>query len=171
MRTPVAIILVFGSAMISLAPAAAFAQSDGCPWCTTPTTCAEVDENTNIGGCFNFGTGCQTIAGSCTIRIEKVSVLERATLLRRTGIQYSGTVEAQIWGERRELAHINGDYYAEWRCTGQLATLFMKDPAGQWVELNPAFFANRLSLLPGRPWSSFSPARSLSSQFGRTGDL
>lgn len=79
--------LVFAALM--LAPGNAQGQSDGCPWCTTPTTCAEVAENTDIGGCYNIGAGCEEIAGSCTIEITRLLDREWRALLGEHGLEFS----------------------------------------------------------------------------------
>src|SRR5690606_28656708 len=64
-------------------------QSTGCPWCTTPTTCGEVQENANIGGCYNIGNGCQTIPGKCTIN-ETFAAADIAEILHLERVEGLG---------------------------------------------------------------------------------
>lgn len=141
--------LTFALALSALVPIALSAQSTGCPWCTSPTTCSEVEENSDVGGCYNIGDGCKTISGSCKIEETFASAEARATLLEENGLEYRGTEVAEIWGTKIELMEIDGGFFAEWACDGRLSALFKKDRNGKWVELDPMRYAARFALTKG----------------------
>lgn len=148
MRTAILLRLTLVVAVLTLAPMSTSAQSDGCPWCTTPTTCSEVAEDTPSGGCYNIGAGCQTIGGSCEIN-ETFTATQRKVLLQDNGIEYHGTELAELWGTTVELTAIDDGLYAGWACNGQLSTLFKKDGDDRWVELDPALYGRRFALTKG----------------------
>lgn len=144
MRTSFLLIMVLAVAAIALTPTAMLAQSDGCPWCTTPTTCSEVEENTTVGGCYNIGAGCRTIAGSCTLeeqRLHELLVLNR--------IKNRGTEHVEIWGTKFNLRALPNGLYAEWACDGRIASLFRMADDKSWVEVDPAPYQSRYSFSGG----------------------
>lgn len=127
-------------------PESASAQSRGCPWCTTPTTCAEVLENTNIGGCYNIGNGCEEISGSCTIQPERMLAADRQKLFEASGVRYLGTATVSLLGADIEASAVDDGLYAQWSCNGVLTALFTKTDSGEWEELDPAPYRKRLNL-------------------------
>lgn len=140
--------LAFALALSALLPLGLTAQSTGCPWCTSPTTCGEVQENGSIGGCYNIGDGCRTIQGSCKIN-DSFAAAERVKLLDDNGLEYRGAEVAEIWGVKMELTEINDGFFAEWACDGRLTALFKKDRDDKWLELDPMRYATRFALTKG----------------------
>ncbi len=145
---------ILGGLLIAAAflasPMTASAQSHGCPWCTTPTTCGEVDENTNIGGCYNIGAGCQEIQGSCTIQ-QTLAPDFREEALEGQGLDYLGEAEVDIYGLKFEAIQIAENLYARWKCDGRLEAAFSLAPDGTWVELDLLRFGTTYDLTVSGP--------------------
>lgn len=140
--------LTFVLALSAFMPLDLAAQGSGCPWCTTPTTCATLEESTPIAGCYNIGDGCQTISGTCNITASYAAA-ERATLLRDNGLEYRGETVAEIWGVKMKLIETNDGYFAEWACDGRLTAIFKKDRDGKFVELDVMRYTARFALTKG----------------------
>lgn len=122
------------------------AQSSGCPWCTTPTTCAEVPENTSIGGCYNFGYGCRTVSGVCTIE-ETFAAVGRKQLLADNGLEFHGVQLINVLGVDIEATGVGGGLFARWGCGGAVVAVFMRDAhSAEWIELDPRLYSRTLDL-------------------------
>lgn len=151
-RISLAVSLVF-SLILLATPSSAAAQSTGCPWCSTPTTCSEVDENASIGGCFNIGNGCQTIPGSCTIN-ETFAAGDIAELLRLERFEGLGWQAVDVLGMVVNAFRVSEELYVQWGCDGSVLAAFTSDGSEPLIELDPAPLQQRYSLnRPAHPKS------------------
>jgi len=145
MRTATTFSLGLLITLLALAVSPAPAAAD-CPWCVTPTTCSQVEENTPIAACYNRGNGCQTLSGECEISFAFNTEAGRKATLRKNQIEYRGQVAAEIWGIKMNLTAINDGLFAEWNCSGQLSNLFRRDAKGGWTAVDVGAFQSRFAL-------------------------
>ena len=118
-----------------------------CPWCTTPTTCGVVDENTPISGCYiNSSDVCRTLSGECIDSFALNAPGGREATLRKNNIEYHGVVKTEIWGIKMTLTAINDGLYAEWDCSGQISNLFTRRADGGWTAVDAASHHGRFTL-------------------------
>lgn len=133
------------SLILLAVPNSVAAQSTGCPWCTTPTTCGEVQENANIGGCYNIGNGCQTIPGKCTIN-ETFAAADIAEILHLERFEGLGGQTIDVLGMPVLAFQVEEDLYIQWKCDGSVAAAFAFNGSELITELDPALLQQRYSL-------------------------
>jgi hypothetical protein len=106
---------------------------NGCPWCTTPTTCAGVGEDTPYSGCgYSASQGCFypqetqpcTYEGGGGNGGGNGGGGELALLVTAAGIENHQIkhVATERWGSQY-LVEVDRDLYAFWSCDGQLLGL------------------------------------------------
>lgn len=110
MLRTIAVAGVMGLGMLTI-PAALAAQ--GCPWCTTPTTCSTVNEDaaqmcwvTQQGGC--------DMAGTC-----EYSGPPEGSLLRELQVDERALIMVAVEDRDVVLVPVGGGVYAAWNCQGQ----------------------------------------------------
>lgn len=134
--------------LFAATPQASFAQ--GCPWCTSPTTCRAIEEDTDLNKCWIEGSGggqgiCQFEEGDCTYQVLLDSPL-RKRLLAENGIVYKGTETVEVSGIQVEGILIDEGYWAIWGCSGELQVLMRRNGEEEWQILSPAAYPRRYSL-------------------------
>ena len=146
MRSTSSFCLILTVALLAIVGAPSNADAQQCPWCITPTICSQVSEDTDIAGCYNAGQGCKKVEGECNVSLAFKAQGGPERLLAENGLEYHGTVAAEIWGQKMQLTAINDDLFAEWGCSGQLAALFRRDEHGRWLAIDPKPFSERFRL-------------------------
>lgn len=133
--------------LMTLSPTSLEAQGDGCPWCTTPTTCALVEEDTDLEGCVvNQENGCMRVSGECTVEVSMADPAALSDILGKHGITLRGVQTASVLGLPIRLAEVDHGLHLRWDCRGQVSAAFTRDPSGQWIEVDPRLYAREFSL-------------------------
>jgi len=130
------------------APAPVAAQFTGCPWCTTPSTCGLVQENTNYDGCLvTQGLGCQPILGECSV-IDPGSgdFADAGGLFDQHNIKYLGTNVVSILGIDLEAHQVEENLWVKWGCNGGVIAAFSRSEGGVWREVDSTLPRARYSL-------------------------
>jgi hypothetical protein len=112
-------LIIVGSSAIA-APAEAQDPGDGCPWCTSPSSCEKIDQNAADECTVPAGGWCRNGSGLCVIgeTDEELAAMLAAGAPKRTAL--SGDREVTVIG-------IGDGQFVAWSCSGKLALLFEDD--------------------------------------------
>jgi hypothetical protein len=135
-------------------------EGEGCPWCTTPTTCAGVEEDTPYDLCvYTQAQGCSypNSERSCTYGGSgsggggngggNGGGGELAVLVAAAGIENHQIrqVVTERWG-KQHLVEVDKDLYAFWSCDGQLLGLVREIDDKPTDYLDPAPYRHVYSI-------------------------
>lgn len=116
---------LLGFVAIGGLPSQAAAQADGCPWCTTPTTCSLVEESTNLNSCtVSQGQGCVPQYGECEFNPSEE---EEQQQLLALGLNPDRTLSVDVLTGPVKLTEVSPGRFAGWSCQGALRYLVEVD--------------------------------------------
>jgi hypothetical protein len=139
------IAVVIVSVIVLTFAMAAPASAQGCPWCTTPTTCTLVDEHA-AGGCkVTAHEGC-TSAGVCVINDTYAPTSAAARHFASLGFDNFILLETVEWGEV-PFADLGDGRLVLWNCDGEVAAIASYDTEGQILRLDITPYREELNLL------------------------
>lgn len=152
MRESRSFLVIIGATLLVTASVSgtALAQAGGCPWCTSPTVCELIDEDTFVIECEVASSGphagecVNTQAGDCEWQVLLAPPLREAFLASQ-GIEYGGEATIDVHGITIAGILIEDGLLAKWGCNGKPAFLFRNDGSGVWREVDLANSPNRYS--------------------------
>lgn len=119
-------------ALLLTAPLGAAAQW-GCPWCTTPTTCSLVDEDSPLDECWYVqGVGCVPFYGEC--EFEPMQDEEDLAALAAAGLDGARTLSVETIVGVRTLYEVRSGTFVTWSCSGAATLIVRVDHRGlEWL--------------------------------------
>lgn len=120
---------------IALAVVAVFppqaVEAQGCPWCTTPTTCEPINEPTPLSACWiGLGGVCNETEGKC----EPGGTLRHAVAILDVDDRDVETVTDRDFGRVQTVPVGNGVYVA-WNCQGEAIAVYARSADGRMAKI------------------------------------
>lgn len=150
MKTARTICFALTAAVITLLAAPEIASAQGCPWCTTPTKCEGIEENSPLERCYvQQGVGCVEVEGEseCIYQVW-LAPSTRDTFLASHGIEYHGTRTVEVAGIQLEAFVVDDSLVAIWGCDGEVSLLWRQQADGKLQDARFPDIRSRYTLRP-----------------------